>query len=308
MDRPPAVAHRPDSPDSPDPSDSPTAGWLPGSPGGLDRHDARPVVLRPHLDLDVDPGTDAVWNPGAPEFVAAANSVSLMMPYVEPYFAATVRRAAGSLDPELAATAIDFATQELQHQRVHRGFNALLRARYPRLERVERRMRRTYARLGRTRSLRFSLAYAAASETIAYSLARWTSDHLAEFLRGADPAATDLFLWHLAEEVEHKSVAHDVWREVDGSHLRLAWAGACSLVLLAVFSLTATLGMLRADRRLRLPGTWWRLARLLLSFSFEVVPTMLVSSLPGHHPSQLTDPDWYRSWLVDLEHRRTTDH
>jgi predicted metal-dependent hydrolase len=262
------------------------------------------VVLRADLDLDVGAVRDPMWNPGAPEFVAAANSVSLMMPYVEPYFAATVRRAADDLGPELRATARAFADQEVQHQREHRRFNALLRGRYPRLERVERRMRRTYAWLGRTRSLRFNLAFAAASETIAYSLARWTSDHLAAFLRGADPAAADLFLWHLAEEVEHKSVAHDVWADLDDSHLRLGWAGICSLVLLAWFSLPATLAMLRAERRLRSPATWWRLGRLLLSFAFEVVPTMLVSSLPGHHPSQLADPDWYRGWLVDLELRR----
>ena len=264
-----------------------------------------PTVTLRDLSFEFGPGHDPVWNPAAPEFVAAANGVSLMMPYVEPYFAASVRRAIDRLGPELAATARDFAVQELQHQREHRRFNALLRERYPRLVRAERRMRRTYGWLGRTRSLRFNLAFAAASETIAYSLARWTSDHLAEFMRGADRAATDLFLWHLAEEVEHKAVAYDVWAAVDGSHLRLGWAGACSLVLLGWFSVTSTLGMLRAERRLRHPGTWWRLTRLLLSFAFEVVPTMLVSSLPGHHPSQLADPDWYAAWLRDLELRRT---
>ena len=31
-----------------------------------------------------------------------------------------------------------------------------------------------------------------------------------------------MFLWHLAEEVEHKTVAFDVYQAVDGSKLRYA--------------------------------------------------------------------------------------
>jgi predicted metal-dependent hydrolase len=263
------------------------------------------VPVRRRIDFALDDGAVTDWNPAAPEFVAAANGVSLMMPFVEPYFVGAVRQAVPGLDPDLAAVAEAFAHQEMQHQGEHRVFNRLLVGEVPALARVEGWMRRTYRWLGRTRSLRFNLAFAAASETIAYCLARWTSDHLSEFLRGADPAATDLFLWHLAEEVEHKSVAFDVYRAVDGSRPRYAWAGACSLALLAWFNLVATLTQLRARRRLRNPLTWFRLVRLAVSFAFEVLPTMFVSSLPGHHPSQLSDPDWYQGWLVDLELRRS---
>jgi predicted metal-dependent hydrolase len=269
---------------------------------------ARPtgsVVRRRDLAFGFGPDVDPVWNRAAPEFVAAANGVSLMMPYIEPYFVGSVRAVVDRLEPELAATADAFADQELAHQRQHRGFNKVLVARFPRLAGVEDRMRRTYRWLGRTRTERFNLAFAASSETIAYSLARWTSDHLAEFMRGGDRLATDLFLWHLAEEVEHKSVAFDVWEAVDGSRWRYARAGLLSLLLLAWFNLTASLSMLRTEHRLRSPWTWARLVRLALSFAFEVVPTLFLSSLPGHHPSQLTDPDWYGPWLADLEHRRS---
>ena len=267
-------------------------------------HPADQPVLR-RIDFRVDDLEDPVWNPAAAEFVAAANAVSLMMPAIEPYIAGTVRRSLPHLDPALANTARTFVRQELEHQRQHRRFNERLTARFPRLRRPERRAQRLFAWLARTRSTRFSLAFAAASETIAYSLARWTSDHLAEFLRGADPIATDMFVWHLAEEVEHKSVAFDAWEAVDGSRWRYARAGVVSLIILAWISLWSIAVQLHTDRRLRMPSTWWRTARLVLSFTFEVVPTMFLSSLPGHHPDQLADPDWYRLWLVDLEHRRS---
>lgn len=261
-----------------------------------------PELRRPHLDLD--DAIDPTWNEAAPEFVAAANAVSLLMPFVEPWFASSVRRSIPHLDARQASIARVFVRQELEHQRKHRRFNHQLVTACPGLRRPQRRTRQVYSWLARTRSLRFGLAFAAASETIAYSLARWTSDHLAEFLRGADPVAVDLFVWHLAEEVEHKSVAFDAWMTVDGSRWRYVRAGALSLVLLAWFSLWSIIVMLHAGRRLHLPTTWWRLGRLVFSFTFEVIPTMFVSSLPGHHPDQLTDPDWYAAWLVDFEIRR----
>ena len=120
-------------------------------------------------------------------------------------------------------------------------------------------MARAYGRVERTRSLRFNLAFAAASETIAYSLARWTDRHAGEMFDGAEPVPTSLFLWHLAEEVEHKSVAFDVWKAVDGTRRRYVLAGATSLVLLGLFTWLATMVMLRDAGRLFRPTSHVRL-------------------------------------------------
>jgi uncharacterized protein len=151
----------------------------------------------------------------------------------------------------------------------------------------------------RTRSLRWNLAFAAGTEAVGFALARWTDHHLRALQAGADPAVADLFLWHLAEEVEHKEVAFDVWAAVDGSRWRLLRATTLSLVLLAVFGCIGTLVLLAGDRRLRRPLTWLRLVRWALSCVFGVLPTVLVSMLPSHHPSDLADPDGYRAWRVE---------
>jgi uncharacterized protein len=241
--------------------------------------------------------TEPAWNPTFPEFACGANSVSLLMPYAEPYFARSMKATLPELSPELRLRTDAFIKQEMQHHRQHRRFNRLLVDRYRGLSRLERVIARAYGWLGRTRSKKFNVAFAAGSETIAFALARWTEDHLDEMFVDADPVASTLFLWHLAEEVEHKSAAFDVFEEIDGSRLRYSAAMLLSFVLLALFTWTGTVIMLWNDRRLFRPTTVFRLARWAVSLGFEVVPTMAASALPGHHPDSFADPVFLPTWL-----------
>jgi predicted metal-dependent hydrolase len=238
------------------------------------------------VKFDYGDDFDPAWNPRFPEFACAANSISMLMPYAEPYFVASVRSALSQLDDDLRERSEEYLRQELAHYRQHRRFNDLVVARYPRLLRVEGWMRKIYGRLGRKRSLEFNVAFAAGSETIAYSLARWTEKHLGQLFTGADPIPTTLFLWHLAEEVEHKSAAFDVFEAVDGSRLRYAAATITSLTILFWLTWMSTVVMLAGERRAFYPVTWFRL---------------MVSSLPGHHPRSFVDPVYLPAWLTHFD-------
>jgi predicted metal-dependent hydrolase len=240
---------------------------------------------------------DPAWSPRRPEFACAANAVSLIMPYAEPYFVRSVRAVLPELEGDARTTAQQYLRQELQHHVQHRRFNQLVDQRYPRLVRVEGWMRRTYGWLSRTRSTRFSLAFAAGSEAIAFTLARWTEQHLGDLFADADPVPSTLYLWHLAEEVEHKSAAFDVYEQLDGSRRRYAFAMVLSFVILAWFTTIGALTMLFADGRGFHPVSYLRLLRWGLSFAWIGLPSLLVSALPGHHPSDFADPIWLSSWL-----------
>ena len=237
-----------------------------------------------------------VWTPRFPELSAAANGVSFLMPYVEPYVVRSVRDALDALDPELQKTARTFMAQERAHHSQHRRYNDLLVPQLPGMTRIERWMRSTFVWLA-GRSHRFGLAYAAAFETIAFALARWTEAHMRQLFDGADPQITTLFLWHLAEEVDHKTVAFDVYEAVDGSRLRYLRAAAVALMVLTWFTFLSTLTMLRAQGRLLNPVAWWRLLVWGISLAFEVLPDLAVSAIPSHHPSDFTDPDVLTTWL-----------
>lgn len=257
---------------------------------------ARPLPER-RVRFEYPDDFDPAWHRRLPEFAAAANSVSLLMPFAEPYFVGSVRKALPQLSGPLATRTEEYLRQELAHQRAHRRFNDLLLVRYPALRRVEGWVRRSYGWLGRTRSLEFNLAFAAGSETIAYSIARWTEKRCDRLMADADLLPATLFLWHLAEEVEHKTAAYDVFEALDGSRLRYVAASTVSVLLLVWLTTCATLTMLASDRSLLRPSVWFRLVIWAFSLAFEVLPTLAVSSLRRHHPSQLTDPRWMVRWL-----------
>jgi predicted metal-dependent hydrolase len=219
------------------------------------------------------------------------------MPHAEPFFVRVTRAALPELDPELRTEAEAYVRQEAQHHAQHRRFNDLLVEGRPGLRRLEGWMARAYGWVERTRSLRFSLAFAAASETIAYSLARWTERHASQMFDGAEPVPTSLFMWHLAEEVEHKSVAFDVWKAVDGARRRYVLAGTTSLLLLAVFTWLATMVQLAHARRLLNPLSHLRLLVSGIGLAFTILPDLAVSARKRHHPSQFADPILLSTWL-----------
>jgi len=260
---------------------------------------SHPVVRVPNLALP--DRIDTSWQPAFPEFAAAANAVSLLMPHVEPYVARSVRSVQAELSEPLRSEATTFVAQELQHQAQHRRLNQRVVAAAPSIARVERLAARAYGWLERTRSTRWSLAFAAGFETSAFALARWSEGHLRLLFDGADPAVSTLFLWHLAEEVEHKSVAFDVFHAVDGSRWRYLIAGLCSLALLGTLTTLATIVQLWSTRRIWSPVAWFRLLRWSISLCFEVLPDLVVSAMPGHHPSQFSDPTLLVQWLASFD-------
>lgn len=243
---------------------------------------------------------DPCWAPHLPEFAAAANAVSLGMPYAEPLFIKAVRSTYGEIDDELRERTERYVRQETGHHTQHKRFNDVVNARYPSTVRLQRWMARTSAWVW-GRSHRFRVAYAAGGETISYGVARWTEAHVAHLMDRADPVVSTLFLWHLGEEIEHKASTYDVFEATDGSKARYALAMAFGFVSISVFTIIGTLQQLHADRRLHRPATWWRMLRLAVSLAFVLLPVMVVSALPGHHPRQLADPVLLPRWLEEYD-------
>lgn len=255
-----------------------------------------PVLPVRRVAFEYPDDMDPMWVAHMPEFSAAANAISLGMPYAEPLFIKAMRSTFDRIDDDLRARSESYIRQETGHHTQHKRFNDIISARYPSTLRVQRLMAANSAWVWR-RSPKFRVAYAAAGETISYGVARWTEAHLGELMDRAEPVAATLFCWHLAEEIEHKSNTYDVFEATDGSRLRYAWAALVGFLTILAFTGIGAFAQLWGEKRLRHPLTWYRLAKLAVSLAFVLVPVLVVSALPGHHPRDLTDPIYLPAWL-----------
>jgi hypothetical protein len=226
--------------------------------------------------------------------------VSLLMPHLEPMVVATMREGAEHLGPEhaeLAARVRAAAAQEAGHHRQHRAWNQVLGARYG-LRHIERWMASTTRVLSR-RSLRFRLSFTAGFETIAFATARWVDRRAVVHFQGVSSPAAVLFLWHLAEEVEHRDIAEELHSAVGGaaSRRRHAVGMAAALLVLGWFAVLGAARMLAVDRRLLHPVAVARLAWWGVSFAFEALPMAAAMCAGNHGGAAFQDPPWLRAWL-----------
>ncbi len=264
------------------------------------------VPHRP-IRLEWRDDTRARWQPLKPEFAAAVNALSLGMPYGEPYVMKAVRDALPEIHDDVLEREVQaYLEQEREHSKQHRRFNELLVAQHPALRHVERWLKWSYGFLTRRMGRKFAISYAAGFEATAFAAARWMDSNRHELFRGADPEPATLVLWHLAEEVEHKTVAHDVWAAVDGSRLRYATAMAVCFVMLVWFIFCGVMVQLTAWRRVLSPVAWFRLWKWGLGFASEVVPTMAVTLLRSHDPRKQANPSWMPLWLAAYDEEANT--
>ncbi|MGB5701959.1 MAG: metal-dependent hydrolase [Polyangiales bacterium] len=186
-----------------------------------------PLSARPEVTFDFS-SSPAVHHRGNAYLSHFWNALSIMAPSTERAAMRVLRNARKSIDdPRLRADIDAFLKQEGLHTREHRRFNARLAALgYEADAAVARADRALDAYLDRVDPAA-GLALVIAGEHLIYALARDLLDD-PRVLEGMDLEVKRLFQWHALEEVEHQSVAHDVYVHLhgDGPKHRLVRAKA----------------------------------------------------------------------------------
>lgn len=182
-------------------------------------------------DVEFDWSTLPVhWIPGDPFSTHLVNVMHLLLPEGEHWFVRLFSEALPLIrDPRLAEDVRGFIGQEAMHAAAHESVHAHFAGHGidpgPYLRQVEFIFRDALGERGLTGAearewLVDRLAAVAAIEHLTAFLGDWIlhADALDE--AGAHPTMLDLLRWHGAEEVEHRSVAHDLYMHLDGSHVR----------------------------------------------------------------------------------------
>jgi len=260
------------------------------------------------LKFEYPDNFDACWTKHRPEFSCVANSISLLMPYMEPYVVKSVANYLPQIidlenqsDQSQTQIVRNYLAQETQHHIQHKKFNKILTAQYKQLTKLEQVTQKIFNRLQKKRSNEFNLAMSATFEAFAYSVARWTAPNQSELFKQADPEVLRLYKWHLAEEIEHKEVVFNIWKAAEGKTWRYVMACFVSVAMLAAFILNSTFVMLTYERRILNPISWYRLTKWAISFAFELLPNLTITALPSFHPDQLVDPVSAKIWLHEAQ-------
>lgn len=189
-----------------------------------------PVTLSARPDMHFDfSGAPAIHHQGNIYLSHFWNALSLMAPTTERGVIRAMRNVRKAIqDPRLRADLDALLGQEGLHTRQHRRFNDhLATLGYDPRDAVERADRELDSYLNRVDS-RAALALAIAGEHVIYVLSHLLlmDERVCE---GMDPEVRRLFEWHALEEIEHQSVAHDVYVHLFGDGPRHRWQHAKAL-------------------------------------------------------------------------------
>lgn len=257
------------------------------------------LVVR-RLLVDLEAPFDADWS-GEAFRSAFMGALSMSFPVGEQFFIDSVRGAAAALPPDakarFEAEVKGFIGQEATHRRLHGLFNDQL----DRHGMVNAWGPRAKARIQRLDGLdaRHPVAITAAYEHFTALLAEWLlRNH--DLLDAAEPRLKTLWMWHAAEESEHRSVAFDLYLALGGD---LKWRRRWMVSTTMFFVLDATrqtLSNLSRTGDLWRWSTWKGAASLLLGrrgLVRECVGPWLQYFRADYHPASQDDRlsrDWLR--------------
>ncbi|NUP09258.1 MAG: metal-dependent hydrolase [Polyangiaceae bacterium] len=189
------------------------------------------------------------WIAGSLFATHVANGVNLLFPAGERFFVRSVRHYKDRIakDPQLAEAVQGFAGQEGHHARAHEAFFEVMERQGLEIQpflRVYEKL--AYGVLEPMFPPVFRLATTAAAEHFTALMAE-------NFLSMAEdrqlhPLMERLLIWHACEEIEHRSVAFDVFERIDGRYsVRMAGL-AIATVTLAGFWIAAALYLMAQEK------------------------------------------------------------
>lgn len=210
------------------------------------------LVVR-RLLVDMEQPIARHWCDGDAFRTALFNALSMSFPVGEQFFIDSLRDGFKALPADAQERLKDelqgFIGQEATHRRLHGLYNEHLHTLGLRNHWGPRALRRMQNLQGL--DARHPVAITAANEHFTAILADWLLQH-PEFLGTQDRRLATLWLWHSAEESEHKSTAFDLYTALGGTtEWRLRWFRRVTFFLLSDLA-RQTLANLRDD------GTLWR--------------------------------------------------
>lgn len=238
--------------------------------------DPGPVQIQARNVAFETAGKPKDWIPGHPVSSHLVNLLNIMLPAGERWFVEVFNEALPLIkDPKLAEDVRGFIGQEAMHAEAHdtvmheymiaSGVDVA-----PLLDQIEFVFKKTLAP-SKTTNPRRKMNHLIERLWLIAAIEHFTAV-LGDFVLNcnwddydADPTLVDLYRWHGAEEVEHRSVAHDVATYFRDSYLTRVRAMAVAGTGLYVLFQRGMRFLVKSDPQLQL--SWWRIQRMRMQDS-----------------------------------------
>lgn len=259
-----------------------------------------PVVPR-NREYDIAQSLAGDWFDNHPFKTAWFNAMSITFPLGEKFFIDSVRHFADQIDdPKLNEDIRGFCGQEGFHRREHDRYNqTLCQKRGYDLEVMEGRLEKNIQRAYKFLSPLECLASTAALEHITAILAETALSDDDPMINNADRAMQELWQWHAAEEMEHKSVAFDVYKASGGTEKMRKSAMRQSTFFLMLDIMMGLVHMLRKDKKLWNLRLWidgWKFLFFKDGILRRVWPAYKEYYRDGFHPWDRDTRPLLQSW------------
>ena len=261
-----------------------------------------PVPIR-HMKFDFDASRAAkyVWRENAWSS-AYILTFSAFIPAGERFVIDSVRAFRDQVkDPELRDRATGLIGQEAMHSKLHAEFNEMYDKKGLPVSRMARFAERYLDTIMRLIPEKTSLAIACGIEHVTAIMAEEVFSHREdEYHNHLDPVVQDFLIWHLLEELEHKSVAFDMYEEIDGGYLHRVAA------FMLIWAVSIPCGLYSVDQMLKTPGFGQsrKANREGIGEQLEMfrsyAPAFFSYFLPGFHPDNSDTSELLARWREKL--------
>ena len=260
------------------------------------------------FELQIALATD--WFDNDPFLTAIFNAMSMSFPSGEKNFIDSIRHYEDQIkDPKLLNEIRGFYQQEGIHSREHRRYNKILcEQRGYDHDTMEGVYLDTQAKAEENPDVtpKVMLASTLALEHFTASMAEIMLS--GSFMDNVEPTIKELWLWHCVEELEHKSVAFDVFNQISGSNKMRTTMMKISIMMLLRNVTKVAMKMLRHDKQL-----WkWKTLKSMRHFFFGKTGFIRLY-LPAHkeyfradfHPWDFDSKDLINEWQAEQNLQRS---
>lgn len=269
---------------------------------------AQQVMTVRRMEFGFTPKMERVFVKNDPEMSFMFLGAWIMLPYLEPYLIRTMRQALPQIrDPQIADDLKRFCAQEGEHFKQHAKANDIIRGlnpAYEALRPLEAELDAEYKAFSKDQPLKFNLAYAEGFESMTSAMSR-AQLQVGLYDRTDSPLA-QLGKWHVMEELEHRSVAFDVYEHVVGSwfyRVRMSlWSQRHYFAWVRRFADVMKTGEKELFARYQAPEIVAERKAFNRRLMRRGVPNVLATYLPGYDPAKVPMPSQYEDARIHYSH------